>query len=102
MGSCLCKDKKSKSSRSAENAEESYARGARGACRGNQTDPNDKRAQGTSSTRSPEMALDENSINTGGIVATEINITSASSGRHTINRLSSQSKHASIYQNQVI
>ena len=91
MGSCLCKEKKSKSSRSAGNGDESYSRSTRGAgnCRGNQTQPNDKRS--AEGRRSPETGRNDHDLSLGGGAAEGSNIVNISNDR-SITRLSSQSK----------
>ena len=67
MGSCLCKEKKAKSSRSSGNGEEGYVRSTRGGgCRGNQTDPRDKRTR--VGRRSSEIINEENAVTMGGLV----------------------------------
>ena len=92
MGSCLCKEKKSRSARSAGNGDDSYTRSTRGrdggGCRGNQTEPNDKRS--VTGRRSPESASRENNISFGGAIEGS-NIVNISTDR-SITRLSSQSK----------
>ena len=94
MGSCLCKEKKSKSSRSASgNGDESYSRSTRGVgnCRGNQTQPNDKRS-GEGRRSSPETGRNERDISLGGGGGAEgSNIVNISNDR-SVTRLSSQSK----------
>ena len=91
MGSCLCKEKKSRSSRSAANGDDSYRRSTRGRenCRGNQTDPNDKRA--VTGRASPESGSRENNVSFGGAIEGS-NIVNISNDR-SVTRLSSQSKY---------
>ena len=91
MGSCLCKEKKSKSSRSEANGDDSYRRSTRGRenCRGNQTDPNDKRA--VTGRASPESGSRENNVSFGGAIEGS-NIVNISNDR-SVTRLSSQSKY---------
>ena len=91
MGSCLCKEKKAKASRTAGSGDESYIRRTRGGgCRGNQTDPNDKRVGGGGSItgRSSETLNEENLVPVGGV--TESSNIPIGSSRQPVRRLSSQ------------